>query len=448
MRAPLLRPRIEPQFAEPQVNGSATMHRDLFIRCLGKTTWDLWYRMLCRRDRYGTVRDSLGYLARLSGFPKLSTEQVKNSARRLEAAGLIARTNHWHPVGEGRRYVRSRVVYGYSPSPDAVLIPPATLRLVQSVGKHGGDRKSPKFLECGNNRNCRGNCGNTTKIPHIEPIKIPLSIYLRESSRTGSLSEKERRGEAALSLTMAGKAGGEGGPVQSSQDASGTRLSGSGADVPRPTPGLPGLPPFPGASSVPPAVIPNPPLIDPKASDKDLAMTLIRAYRGAVDSRYGGRCMVHASGDITRSKNFKALVDAGKALIDHEIPPAAWAAFSVDTWRKYSHEALAKKPPPVTWAMNAKRINDRRGWFRAESDNYTGGRVIYGNAHQDLIKRYDLMRREARAALADGRPVSEVVERHFPDGMFQRLVDQARREAVENQQRLRHLVQRGEWLWD
>jgi hypothetical protein len=72
-----------------------------------------------------------------------------------------------------------------------------------------------------------------------------------------------------------------------------------------------------------------------------------------------------------------------------------------------------------------------------------GGQVVIGKSYRVLLERYVTMYRD----LTQAPDPEEVFDRHFPNGEYRQLLDAARQEALEDQQRLRRLVKRGEWLW-
>lgn len=200
-------------------------------------------------------------------------------------------------------------------------------------------------------------------------------------------------------------------------------------------------PPYPGASLVPPAVIPAPPLLPDSANDVLVARTLVSTYRQAAESRTKERCFVLARVDLVRSRHYAPLVACGLLLREKKIPPAAWAAWAIDLWRQ--HE---KGVPPISLVWSKERVAKRSGWFRKEASSYVGGVVLYGPAHRDLIVRWERMARDLYR-LEDPSGAAAVVERHFPGDAFDGHVRRAREEAEAKQRELRDLVEQGAWLW-
>lgn len=200
-------------------------------------------------------------------------------------------------------------------------------------------------------------------------------------------------------------------------------------------------PPFPGSSRLPPATVPAPPLLDPSKSPLALARTLLSAYRGAYQSRYGKPCFILARGDLERSRFFPLLVGAARSFVEHSIPPAAWCAWSLDVWRK-GHDTS----PTLSFVFNSRWISQRRGWFRRDASSYVGGLALYGRAHRALLEAWfamaDALYRAPSDAIAE-----EIVERHFPGRRYDELVAAARREVAETMRRMQDAVEREVWLW-
>ena len=213
------------------------------------------------------------------------------------------------------------------------------------------------------------------------------------------------------------------------------------ADAPNPMSNLCFAPPYPGATKIPPALVPEPPLLDPTDGERVWAHTLMAAYRGAVESRTKKRCFVLVRGDLMKSKYAALLVAAARKLIEHKIAPAAWCAWSVDVWRNTQHGS-----PPLGMVFGLKRIDERRGWFHSELQNYAGGLTIYGKTYRALLKAWTDMAGELYR-LRDSSKAPEVVERYFPGRRYEDLVAAAREEAAATTRRLREAAERGVWLW-
>ena len=98
---------------------------------------------------------------------------------------------------------------------------------------------------------------------------------------------------------------------------------------------------------------------------------------------------------------------------------------------------------------NVKRIEERRGWFRREAARYTGGILLYGENHRELIKQHDLMRTELMRLPEDAsdHEVRAIVREYLPTKRYEKLLQGARQETKKLRQQLERLLSRGEWLW-
>jgi hypothetical protein len=208
--------------------------------------------------------------------------------------------------------------------------------------------------------------------------------------------------------------------------------------------------PFPGVPGplrvheIARCVVPNPPLLDPRASPEQHARILARWYTGIAERRTGKTCWSFRGKPLERSRYFGALQSAAKAMVEHEIAPAAWIAWSFDVWE---HREKDKLPPP-SMVFSAKRIEERRGWFRSCAVDYSGGQQVYVPAARELMQRQAQMRN----ALARERPrnteaVLAVVAKYFPIRLRERLIHDAKQQAEAEQERMTVAVAEGKWVW-
>jgi hypothetical protein len=222
-------------------------------------------------------------------------------------------------------------------------------------------------------------------------------------------------------------------------------LSGRGTAPPLLRP-LAVVPPFPGPQVVPVATVPSPPLLDPAAAPEEWARRLAHAYRGAVDLEFGTGAAgwVFKRGDIKTSKHFDRLVAAARLLIADDIAPGAWCIFSCRVWRT-TRPGQAGKVPPVPWVFSGNRLTKRAGWFWSYQGNDFGGRAVMGPKLKDLAHRYARMQ-HALDGLRTDEPqvVREVVERFFPDGLYDQLVVEARDEAAQTTASIKRRVAEGD----
>lgn len=235
-------------------------------------------------------------------------------------------------------------------------------------------------------------------------------------------------------------------PSGAARPSSGALLSETWAPRPKghvlPSTPLSGLPPPPWAL-VGVAAVPNPPTLDTSMTDRERAIRLADAYRGAVRARLRLDAFAFKRGDVTRSKHYPTLVEAAAFMLAHELAPAAWCAWSCDVWRQY---AGGRKPPPIPWVFGAKRLAERRGWFEAEEGAYTGGRVSYGPEQSRLVQRYLAARLEIDRAGAFASPEG-VFAKWFPGDAYERAVERARVEVERASTSLRRDADMGVFLW-
>jgi hypothetical protein len=193
------------------------------------------------------------------------------------------------------------------------------------------------------------------------------------------------------------------------------------------------------------ATTPRPPLLDAGAGDDERVLRLADAYRGACRARYACDAWGLKAANLKRSKFRAAMLESAAILVDAEIAPAAWAAWSFDRWRALE-PANARRPPPVPWVWSPKRLAEGRGWFESERVGYSGGVDVPVREVVQLRERYVAMR---RALAAEGTWASPkgVVDRFFPGDAFAEAVASARAAVARTNAELRSRAARGEWFW-
>lgn len=203
-------------------------------------------------------------------------------------------------------------------------------------------------------------------------------------------------------------------------------------------------PPFPGVAVVAPAVVPEPPMLDPFATERSHVFHLAAVYRAAVTAKMHQPCFVLLRG-LDRSPHYRTLANAAQALIKHHIAPAAWAAWTVDVWCRDGDRV---QPPPINLVWGAKRITERRGWFGKEAASYMGGRAVFGPIHRSLLTRWYALGFELMMG-PDRTPeeVAVVVEKHFPGTAYDDLVRSATVEASKKQAELLARAEALDWVW-
>lgn len=216
-----------------------------------------------------------------------------------------------------------------------------------------------------------------------------------------------------------------------------------------PPPGHGGVPSYPGPYLMPTARVPAPPKLPEGLSQMEEAVWLGKAYRGAAEVRLKKKCWILVRRDqLARSKLRFVLFAGAKALREAEIPPVAWTLFSVDVWLKYEPQKGKPKPPPLSWVFSPKRIEERAGWFWAESGSYIATRNILGPAARELLQRYDTMRLALfQAGATTPEAVAEVVARFLPGDTYDRLLREAKAQAQDDQVRMNAAAAKGDFLW-
>lgn len=211
----------------------------------------------------------------------------------------------------------------------------------------------------------------------------------------------------------------------------------------------PDLPTYPGHTVVPTVVVPAAPKLRPEMRDIVRVERLIAAYRAAVERATGKPCHVFKRGDLTKSKHYAALVDAAVLMVEHDLAPHGWAAFSLDQWQKdRGKRAKSGKPPAITWVFAPARISKLRGWYREVATSYCASRMYVVDAHRDLIVKFLTFQADLRDSIARGQGgVQEVLDRHFPRDTWSRLVDLACKRSREEQFRVTEAAHAGKWVW-
>lgn len=222
----------------------------------------------------------------------------------------------------------------------------------------------------------------------------------------------------------------------------GQRLSGTYAGPPLLT-RLVAAPPYPGASVVMPATVPDPPLLDPTHTERAHVLNLCFTWRTVLRARMGASWFVKPAIVTPRWRYYKQLANAAEQLIKHSLWPMAWGAWSIDLWKRDG----SQDAPPLTVVWAAKRIERLRGWFGKEAQTYLGGRAIFGAKHRDLLRRWTAMGYELIRAGERPEDSARIVERWFPGALYDELVRSARVEAATKTAELRARVDSGEWVW-
>jgi len=138
---------------------------------------------------------------------------------------------------------------------------------------------------------------------------------------------------------------------------------------------------------------------------------------------------------------YEILARGASLMIEHDLQPALWVAWSVDNYYEHAGSYAAK----TAWVFDETRITKWRALFRGCVTSYSSGTLMPGVSFNDLKKRYFAMRRDL---LGTDRSVEEIVDEHFPGRLYRVLVANAKTEASEKLSNFRFRIARGEYLWD
>ena len=207
------------------------------------------------------------------------------------------------------------------------------------------------------------------------------------------------------------------------------------------------IPPYPGAGILKSIFIPPPPLLEKGLSDIEIAEKLAAAYRGAVAAVYGKKCFVLMRGDIRAAKQFSSLVVAGDFLRQLNVAPISWAHWSVKVWFNWKR---GKSNPPVHWVYAVTRLDQKLVEFRSAHHSSTP-KVALTPTHKRLLSIYNGMVTDLNSLSSKNckqQQQSIVVAKHFPSGLYKRLVSRVNVEVASIQERINTRVERGEWIWN
>lgn len=191
-------------------------------------------------------------------------------------------------------------------------------------------------------------------------------------------------------------------------------------------------------------VVPEPPLLNPEDTRERHAFLLSSWFTEGLHHAYGKRPWVFGRCAITDHKYFPMLCLAARAFQAHAIPPAAWIAFSIDVWRQHNTSDF----PPATWVFSAKRIEERRAWFRQECTAYLGKDVSLSPSARALAVLRDRLMRALREEFVEtDAHARRVVDRYLPEERCAHLQARARQETRDLNADLRRRMHLGKWVW-
>lgn len=212
------------------------------------------------------------------------------------------------------------------------------------------------------------------------------------------------------------------------------------------------VPPYPGATFLPPPTPPPPPRLD-GGDTMDEWCALVLATWAAGVARYWPRKRVRAySHDaVTPGGKQRALLEAACwALFEEQAPPAMWIRFQLDGWFNRPPEGVNPRTTPMRWqlALHGPSIRKHAAWFQRESGTYGAASSGFGPKRRALLHNHGRMV-DALVVSAAETPdaLREVVARFFPPGAWETMVRAARAEAAAMQETFNVQMRRGEWPW-
>lgn len=203
------------------------------------------------------------------------------------------------------------------------------------------------------------------------------------------------------------------------------------------------IPKYPTTDLVKPAIIPRSPLIELVDDATKHVPYLWELYKT------GCRPPSNAT-SAQAMKDRKVMVGNAAALFAmHEIPPAAWIAFSRSLWPVARMTWNGPEHPTAQWMFSPRRIQDQREWFVSEQHDWCGPRVRFGPASLALSQTWSSMKLNlVRAHPEKEHELVQIVERYFPGSMYQSQIAHAVKEHQEMQQRIDTAIARGVFMWE
>lgn len=208
------------------------------------------------------------------------------------------------------------------------------------------------------------------------------------------------------------------------------------------------------------AHIPEPPRLTEEQAPELRALIVVRAYLGALKAddlkptQWQSYARRDRTPDITKTKVYGVLCRLADLFVEHEIPPAAWAAFRLDTLR-HPYTTGQKpgefKTPTLPHLMSAKWLGEgpRRGWFRRDyASRGWRGKVVSTTSRDTLMEIWGGLQRDLDGvAELDVETAKALFALRFPGNLLQTLIERASAEGRALQAHYNGLAAQGEWLW-
>jgi hypothetical protein len=202
------------------------------------------------------------------------------------------------------------------------------------------------------------------------------------------------------------------------------------------------LPPYPGATVVPPVIVPPPPLLGHDMSDIDVAETLAEAYRASVYAVMGEVSRAMTRSRIEDTRWFHSLCACGRLLRDASVAPLSWAVWSMEVWKGWKPGG---RPGPPNWVFSPTRVDGRMDNFLREFGSVGQPRMVITDAHRELLARY---RAVVDGVAAEGvGALRALLAEHLPVGMYDELLSRASEESALERGKIEMALTDGAWLW-
>jgi hypothetical protein len=443
------------------VAGRSRIEAALLEKKLGKNAFLIWQMFLQRRDFDGYSALTRRRIMKLAKFEcGNQLKAVERALRRLMLAGLVVycrhKRNHTWVMKSGgtrTRLLNVRLVSGDVDAAGAFVVPQAVYGAVMMMVTKGGARSG-----AGRPRK------NQSGVPLAESVTVEGIPALNSSGIQSGVVPEFKAGTHSV-LTSKGVRTGSSLPseeksaavpppsfLEEAPTAGALRLAATIVGVAaRHTPTFfgPDLLPRLDYDTLNAAVVPSPPKLNPDEPDAMWALQLMRAYEGAVESRFKVKANhFKRKSVLSNAARVKPLVECAKKLVEQKIAPAAWAAWSCDVWRHFSEKKGRGKvkAPVLQWVFTAKRVEDNHGWFHAEESSFTGTRVVFGDAAREAMYLHQRVKQMLYEA-PDEAAARLILARELPAGRLDGMIRLAHKEADAERTRLRAAVESGEWIW-
>lgn len=409
---------------------------------LGSRAWEVFAVLVEYRDAAGETTITISGIARRASLPG---HTVKRALARLRSAGLVVDAGLRHrlvvchrcharrDVHEHEVYVRE-VVGEFVSGPHGVLVrvPRAVETWALAAMTQGGRRPGAGRPPGAKDRapRTRTRPPAPPEVPPMRSPRVPRQPPVLPLQSTIAPGGARLHPPAPPLRPTAPPAPVPGGAWDA---VSGLTLTGTGAPAEHPARELVLLPLFPGTSVIAPAVVPEPPHLDPASAPAQRAAELLRAYK-AVHLHATGKQWYRPPAVLVREQ--AVLEEGAAALLEEHARPLRWVQWSFGVWKNVAGK---RTPPPLRWVFLASRVRERAEWYRQEWGTFRSGRVVLGKEQRALLADHARM----TYAIRRGRSPGDAVREFFPGTAYDDRVLSARAEAAQLQRHLNASVLAG-----